>query len=521
VLTGLGIVAGLAALFLGPVASSAQPIDATVADRIRSYVTAELAALGAPGAAVAVVHADQVVLAEGFGEAGGREITAETPFDLASVSKSLTAIGVLQLAESGALDLDDPVTRHIGWFDDVVPELGSVTVRDLLGHASGWTIGDGQANLADQYAGPDAIERNVRRLASIPPTNPRGSFEYSNANYDVLAHLIEVVSGEPYAEYMTRSVFEPLEMAHAHVARTEADADGLAQGYAPILGVTLPFEVPYVAGGAGSGFLHASATDLAHTLVFHLNDGRYDDHQVLGAEWVDELHRPSIYADSVSGYAGGLWTFPFWPAQTVDTSGDVPEYRVPMTLQHEGDHSSTATAILLFPEERWGVVTLLPMNDSAAPSRFHQLDDGIGAIVLGLEPPATVAYEDLLAQHVRLVLVAIAAVQVVGIVIASRRLRRWSAAPASAPRGAGGAIRHVVVPAAVDVLLPVAVWLFYLDQADAPINVAFAYAPDIVLLMVAITALGIGWGTVRTLRTIGVMSSPSAPEPAPGAASAA
>ena len=96
-----------------------------------------------------------------------------------------------------------------------------------------------------------------------------------------------------------------------------------------------------------------------------------------------------------------------------------------------------------------------------------------------------------------------------------------SAQPSTAPRGNAGVIRHVVVPAVVDVLVPGAVWLFYLNQADAPITVAFAYVPDIALLMLAITVLGIGWGTIRTLRTIAAVPSRSDTKSVAGPAPAA
>jgi CubicO group peptidase (beta-lactamase class C family) len=179
---GLGIAAGLFTVVVAAAPTGAAGLPDDLAEQVRSYVTSELAALGAPGAAVAIVHDDEVVFAEGFGDAGGAPLTAETPFDLASVSKSLTAIAIFQLAEAGSLSLDDRVGDHVAWIGDTYPTLGEVTVRELLAHSSGWTIGDGQANLANTYDAPDAIERNVRRLASISPTNPRGTFEYSNAN---------------------------------------------------------------------------------------------------------------------------------------------------------------------------------------------------------------------------------------------------------------------------------------------------------------------------------------------------
>ncbi|HEX7225872.1 MAG TPA: serine hydrolase domain-containing protein, partial [Candidatus Limnocylindria bacterium] len=131
---------------------AAEPLDPAVAAAVHDYIVRELDALGVPGAAVAVVHRDSIVYTEGFGTADGdgRAVTARTPFDLASVSKMLTAIAVYQQVERGTIGLDDRVQTHIPWFADAQPALADVTVSDLLGHTSGWTTYDGVVNLLDE-----------------------------------------------------------------------------------------------------------------------------------------------------------------------------------------------------------------------------------------------------------------------------------------------------------------------------------------------------------------------------------
>lgn len=508
-LAELGIAFGMLALVPASVLA-ADPLDPETAATIRSYVEDELAALNVPGAAVAIVRDDQVVFAEGFGRADdeGRAVTAQTPFDLASVSKSLTALAVMRQVEAGNLALDAAVREYLPWFGDEQPQLAEVTVRDLFGHLGGWTIGVGQANLADTYDGSDAIERNVRRLAATQPALAPGTFEYSNANYDVLAYLVEVVAGAPFAEVIARDVFMPLDMRHSHASRAGAEADGLAAGYYPFMGIPVAYEVPYVPGGAGSGFLFASAEDLAHALILHLNEGRYAETQVLSPELVAELHRPISRPDPYSGYSGGLVSYPLWAAGSLATDADPPSYRVPVMYEHGGDHASTATSILFLPEERWGVVVLLNMNDSAAPSRFHQLHTGIATLLLGSEPPATIAYEDPIAQYARAIAMAVVLLQVAGIMWALRRLRVWRRSPATRPQGALGVAVRLVPALLLDVALTVAAWWLLTDRAPGtPFEVILRYTPDVALLILLISILGIGWGVVRTVLSIRTLRS--------------
>ena len=118
---------------------------------IDSFVERELARSGIPGLALAIVHQDQVIYVRGYGRADptGRSVTPETLFCLGSVSKSFTALAVMQLIEEGRLELDTPVQQIIPWFRTAAPELsGRITVRHLLNHTSGLSTRAGRVHLA-------------------------------------------------------------------------------------------------------------------------------------------------------------------------------------------------------------------------------------------------------------------------------------------------------------------------------------------------------------------------------------
>src|SRR5918912_1372739 len=138
---------GLACLLaLMALASTALPVAATTRSSgpdiasIDAYINAQMQADHIPGVALGLVHNDQIVHLRGFGTAdqSGRAVTPQTPFILASVSKSFTALAIMQLVEAGKVELDAPVQRYLPWFRVADPVASArITVRHLLYHTSG------------------------------------------------------------------------------------------------------------------------------------------------------------------------------------------------------------------------------------------------------------------------------------------------------------------------------------------------------------------------------------------------
>ena len=115
-------------------------IDQDILNCIEDHVTAVRRDLRLPGLALAIVQNDQVIYQHGFGKANplGRPVTPQTPFILGSLSKSFTALAILQLVEAGQIDLDAPVQRYLPWFHLADPDASArITIRHLLIHTSG------------------------------------------------------------------------------------------------------------------------------------------------------------------------------------------------------------------------------------------------------------------------------------------------------------------------------------------------------------------------------------------------
>jgi CubicO group peptidase (beta-lactamase class C family) len=157
-------------------------------------------------------------------------ITASTPFHLASVSKTFTAMSILHLHEQGKLNIDDTVSKYLPRF----PCTG-VTIRTLLNHRSGIpkydhymeNMGWDKRKLVTNQ---DVLDFIVAHYKEIPIRRPDRGFSYSNTNYALLALVIEKVSGMSYGEFLKKTFFEPLGMKDSYVF-TLADTAKYLQSY--------------------------------------------------------------------------------------------------------------------------------------------------------------------------------------------------------------------------------------------------------------------------------------------------
>src|SRR6266516_2736780 len=154
--------------------------------RIDAYVSEQMQADHIPGVALGLVHNDQIVHLRGFGEASqsGRAVTPQTPFILASVSKSFTALAIMQLVEAGKVKLDAPVQRYLPWFRVADPVASArITIRHLLNHTSGLPTTPGGEFVTSADTSDRALEQRVRALSSAELTAPVGTiWQYCNAN---------------------------------------------------------------------------------------------------------------------------------------------------------------------------------------------------------------------------------------------------------------------------------------------------------------------------------------------------
>jgi CubicO group peptidase (beta-lactamase class C family) len=252
--SAFGLVALLSAGFLCSAYSGTAENAARLFPLIDGLFASEMRDRGIPCAAFALTQDGEVVYAKGYGETRpGVPADENTLFYIGSITKSMTALGIMRLVEEGKVDLMAPATAYLPEFKMVDPRFASIRVHDLLRQSSGLSTAQGVSYLG---AVPSATMGDlIARLSSSRLASETGSrYEYSNYNYVLLGEIVERVSGKPYAAYMKDRVFEPLGMAKTTASRAEAEREGLAIGGRGFLGWTVRGQI----GSRGlRGFLGA------------------------------------------------------------------------------------------------------------------------------------------------------------------------------------------------------------------------------------------------------------------------
>jgi CubicO group peptidase (beta-lactamase class C family) len=253
-----------------PAAAQAHPVPAPLEAFIDSVAGVEIREYGVPGMVITIVRNGRVVLCKGYGYADLRTRRPMRPDStvvrVGSVSKPVTALAALQLAEAGRIRLDAPVEAYL---PGVLRGRGAdrVRVRDLFTHTSGLdTRLNGSATTDPRRLLP--LRDYLRR--DLPPVlHPPGEvIRYSNHGYVLLGRLVETASGEPFETYVQRHLFAPLGMGSSGYRFDGALAVRAATGYeSRTLSTVLHPQITPAAG------LNTTAADMGRLMVAMLDSG--------------------------------------------------------------------------------------------------------------------------------------------------------------------------------------------------------------------------------------------------------
>ncbi|MDQ0664078.1 D-alanyl-D-alanine carboxypeptidase [Arthrobacter ulcerisalmonis] len=199
---------------------------------------------------------------------GVRDLETKTPAqptdraEVASVTKTMTAVAVLKLVDDHLIGLDDPVNDVIPGFTSVLKPPGSITVRQLLSHTSGMPeVNDALPRDIDFHpvlSQTLTMERGLQLAGTLPWTSADvGSFKYSNTNYLALGLLIQTLRHKPFVQVMQEEVFSPLGLKNTSLDHVDLHETGLLRGYVTLRGERVDttdntFSVGNPAGGAVS-----------------------------------------------------------------------------------------------------------------------------------------------------------------------------------------------------------------------------------------------------------------------------
>lgn len=302
-----------------------------------------------PGMSIIVVNPNEVVFSKTYGNCKG----IDTTFIIGSMSKSFTALCIMRLAEEGRIDINKPISTYIDtslYFKN--KENGNkITVKQLLNQNSG--IG------------------TYQKLGSIEITKNYGRYEYANANYNLLGKIIESVSNESYSDYVTKNIFEPLEMNHTSATLEGNNKNGLVKGYQNYFGFPIAIEPNYPTDNSWiqvpAGFISSSVSDMGKYLQMYLNNG-FD---IVTEDSINKMFYDYIPQDEIDrDYYGMGWVYTKYYSKPV--------------LTHSGLVENYTSKMFIIPESNIGIVVLVNMNDYLVTNNL--LEDIVKPL-LGEEKP--------------------------------------------------------------------------------------------------------------------------------------
>ncbi len=260
-------------------------------------VTEALANDHIAGGVIAIVNGGQVVFTKGYGYAdcdGQMPVEpSQTVFRVGSLAKPFVGTAVMQLVEQDRLDLDADVNTYLTAFQIPPTYPQPITLRHLLTHTAGFEeriIGD------DPNRPEDDVRPLADALAALMPARVRPPGEiasYSNWGVTLAGHIVERVSGIPFAEYAQRNIFSPLGMTHSTFDEPLPPRlqEVLAVGYHYTDGVLVPQDFEFISDYGPAGALSSTASDMARFMIAHLQQGRLGDERLLSKTAAAEMHR--------------------------------------------------------------------------------------------------------------------------------------------------------------------------------------------------------------------------------------
>ncbi len=345
-----------AAVFTGATPLSASPLSARIA-LTEAWIETQRDHEGIPGAAVAVVHGDSLVWAQGFGladRAGGTPVTPDTAFRVCSISKLFTGIAAIDLVEEGRLALDRPLSQDLSWFSLDADEeaLDRVTLRSILTHTAGLPEElDLPYYIEIDFPDFATVRREVPRLKLLH--DPGSRYVYSNLGYLLAAAAVAEASGGSFEGQVRQRILDPLSTSH-----TAPDISALPPGAALATGYTIrsgderrAFEDYPTRDYAAAGGFVSSADDLARL-----------------ARWIFRLRASGgeeiLSAASLQQMMDVQWSSPDGTRKRGLGFGYY-DLRGQTLVGHGGYCPGFRSLMVLDPESEIGVIVLMNVNDAS------------------------------------------------------------------------------------------------------------------------------------------------------------
>jgi CubicO group peptidase (beta-lactamase class C family) len=384
-LLGLLIAAAFGAVPGNAASPPLAPLAPKVAEAAALYdlwVGEQLAYHQIPGVVVGVVAGGELVWAKGYGTsdlAGGVPLTPATPFRLGSVSKLFTATAILQLRDAGKLRLDDPVAKHLPWFQVPSPfaDAPPITIEQLLTHTSGLSRESPfPAWSTHRFPSREELRAAISEVTVISP--PGQTYRYSNLGMALLGEIVASLSGESWESYMQSHIAAPLGMRATTAAPTPEVIAALPRQHRRKQSDGSRGTLDYYETGAiaPAAAVVSTLEDLARFAALHLSadpaGGSASGAQILSPATLAEMQRARFVYPSWTGGRGLGFAVSRRDGRT--------------WVSHGGWIGGHRTDFLLDPERKLAAIALTNADD-ASPSLFsRQAMDVIGGAIAASGP---------------------------------------------------------------------------------------------------------------------------------------
>jgi CubicO group peptidase (beta-lactamase class C family) len=335
---------------------------------------------GVVGGGVAIVHSEEPARNLFFGEARKathRPVDSETSYNWASITKTMTAIAILQLRDRGKLSLGDPAVRYVPELRQVHDDFGTIdaiTIRELLTHSSGfrnptWPWDCDDSSNCDWQ--PFEPTQWAQVSAMLPYTHiafsPGTQWSYSNLGYVFLGQIIQRLSGDDFEVYVDKNILKPLGMTHSYFDRSPYFLESHVSASYLRAGDKLteqPFNFDTGITTSNSG-LKAPITDMAKYLRFLIGDPTNPVYEfVLQRSSLEEAWKGVVPVAEpgkpATPYTKGspLMGLGFF---VLNVGGHGYVY-------HDGDQGGFSSEILIDPARRAGSILMVNTTDTGAPA---------------------------------------------------------------------------------------------------------------------------------------------------------
>lgn len=345
--------------------------DVLAAQRLfGAWIEGQIAYKGWAGVSVGVVKDQQLVWKAGFGFADTKlrqPMTSATKFRIASHSKVFNAIAIMQLREQGKLKLEDPVSKYLPWFKykPVGEDDGEITIEHLITHSSGLPREASDHWTSYEFPTREQLKALMKdRQATFPPST---RLKYSNLAVSVAGLVVEEVSGMPWATYVQKNIFDPLEMTATSV---DQNVPGLATPYGRRLpdGSIEQFRFVDARGMGSATGLTSTVEDLAKLVSAQFRSGPRGGKQILSSASMREMFRIRMIEQNwTSGYGLGF---------------GLSRYKDQTWIGHNGGYPGYLTRTVFQLNDKVGVIVLSNSGDADREGIANQLIATVGQAVV-------------------------------------------------------------------------------------------------------------------------------------------